>query len=117
MSIIGPELAIDTSVFNPPLIENLSDRDKENPEGAGFDLRVGKIFKLTEGAYLGTESREIAKVECVATYDPSKDEEVFVVKPGEFYTVSTVEKVNLPQNITADITLRRTGYSGGIILT
>jgi hypothetical protein len=31
------------------LVENLSERELKNPEGAGFDLRVGEIFlKLKE---------------------------------------------------------------------
>ena len=38
------------------LVENLCERELKNPEGSGFDLRAGEIFKINEGdAFLGEE--------------------------------------------------------------
>jgi len=34
------------------LVENLSERELTNPEGAGFDLRLGEIYEL-KGNSLG----------------------------------------------------------------
>jgi len=43
------------------LVENLSERELENPEGAGFDLRAGEIFRIKEGeSFLG---ESIASIE------------------------------------------------------
>ena len=28
------------------LIENLSEKELNNPEGAGFDIRVGEVFEI-----------------------------------------------------------------------
>ena len=41
------------------LVENLSERELTNPEGAGFDLRLGELYKLQGGkAFLGEFERE-----------------------------------------------------------
>ena len=40
-----------------------------------------------------------------------------IIKPGESYLVTTVEKVNMPENLTANMWLRSTLYRSGIILS
>ena len=94
------------------LIENLSERELTNPEGAGFDLRVGEVFKIKEGdAFLGETERFTPDVESVAQYDNKKE---IVLNPGDFVLVKTMEKVNLPKDVAAIFRPRSTLQRSGI---
>ncbi len=73
-------------------ISGISEREK-NP-GVGFDVRVGEIFKISGEAFLGVEDRQTPKLEKVAEFGKDK---FFILKPGEFVLVRTVEVVNLPK--------------------
>lgn len=42
------------------LLENLSERELTNPEGAGIDLRLGKVFRLEGKGFLGVEERDMS---------------------------------------------------------
>jgi deoxycytidine triphosphate deaminase len=75
------------------LIENLSERELNNPEGVGIDVRAGEIYRLKGESFLGVSDRKTADIEKIA--DIKKDK-FFVLKPGEFVLVKTIEKVNLP---------------------
>jgi deoxycytidine triphosphate deaminase len=66
------------------LVENLSERELTNPEGAGFDLRLGEVYKISGKAFLGGTERQTAEITTVKTYDEKKVSKV-VIKPGEFY--------------------------------
>ncbi len=96
------------------LVENLDERELTNPEGAGFDLRAGEFLKLKPGeALLGVSERHTPETESVAKYGIHKD---IVIKPGEYFLVKTMEKLNLPHNIAIhDLkprsTLQRCGLS------
>lgn len=98
------------------LVEGLTERELTNPEGAGFDLRLGKVSKISGTGFLGIEDRNSADSKLVAEYNPPKRKSV-LIKPGESYLVTTIEKVNLPQNLTANMWLRSTLYRSGIILS
>lgn len=50
------------------LVENLSERELTNPEGAGFDLRLGEVYKIKGSAFLGETHRKTAEIELVAQY-------------------------------------------------
>ena len=96
------------------LVENLSERELTNPEGAGFDLRVGEVFKIKEGdSFLGETERFTPDVESVAVYGKEKD---FTLKPGEFILVKTMEKVNLPSNIATIFRPRSTLQRSGVAM-
>lgn len=82
------------------LVEDLSERELTNPEGAGFDLRLGEVFTTSGKGYLGITERETAPAESVMVYNPKKVQ-TLVVKPGDFYLVKTIEKVNMPDNLLA----------------
>lgn len=43
--ILGPKTLLEL-VKKKKLVENLSERELTNPEGAGFDLRLGEAFKI-----------------------------------------------------------------------
>jgi len=51
------------------LVENLSERELKNPEGAGFDIRIGELYQLKGQGFLGIEERKTPKIKLVAKYD------------------------------------------------
>lgn len=96
------------------LVENLCDRELTNPEGAGFDLRLAEVFKLEEGdAFLGEKERHTPKTVSIAQFEKDKD---IILKPGEYYLVKTIEKVNLPFDIAGIFRPRSTLQRSGLIL-
>lgn len=112
--ILGPKKLLQL-VKTKKLVEGLSERELSNPEGAGFDLRLGEVYKITGDAFLGETHRKTAKIELVTKYTPKKAYSL-KIKPGEFYLVKTIESVNMPQNLTASITPRSTTYRSGLFL-
>jgi len=97
------------------LVENLSERELKNPEGAGFDLRVGEIYEIKGKGFLGIEERKTPKVELVASFDPKK-REIISLKPNKYYLIRTLEKVNLPSNLLALFTPRSTLFRSGVYI-
>lgn len=96
------------------LVENLSERELKNPEGAGFDLRVGEVYQLKGGeAFIGITERSTPETELVAQCGREKE---YVLKPGEYVLVKTVEKVNLPQDLAAHVYPRTTLHRSGVLL-
>lgn len=96
------------------LVENLCERELTNPEGAGFDLRVGEVHKLGEGdSFLGEKERFTPETEILAKYGKEKE---FTLNPGEFIVIKTMEKVNLPKTIAAIFRPRSTLQRSGIAL-
>ncbi|MBR9706796.1 hypothetical protein GOV14_07210, partial [Candidatus Pacearchaeota archaeon] len=94
------------------LVENLCQRELENPEGTGFDLRLGEVFVIEGGeALLGETERHTPKVGSIAKYGEKKD---IVLKPGDFVLVKTMEKVNLPKDIAAIFRPRSTLQRCGV---
>ncbi len=113
--ILGPKILLKL-VREKKLVENLSERELTNPEGAGFDLRLGEVHKIKGKAFLGIEERKSVDSELTAKYINSKKSSV-IIKPHEHRLVSTIESVNLPDNLTANFWLRSTLYRSGIILS
>ncbi|KKW20682.1 MAG: Deoxycytidine deaminase [Parcubacteria group bacterium GW2011_GWB1_52_7] len=96
------------------LVENLSERELTNPEGAGFDLRLGKLFRLKGKGFLGVAERETPEVELAAEYDSAKKESV-TIRPGEYYLTETIERLNVPLNLLVIAKPRTTLHRSGII--
>lgn len=123
--VIGPKKLLEL-VKKVKLVENLSERELKNPEGAGFDLRLGEVYKISGKAFLGVEDRETPKVKLIASYYNTylkrsvrigkKGKDIITIKPGEFYLVTTVEAVNLPENIVATFIPRTTTFRSGLFL-
>jgi deoxycytidine triphosphate deaminase len=77
------------------LIEGLSERELENPEGTILDLRVGQIHKIIGESLLGVKDRYSSKTETIG--DVKKDgNKKFTIKPGEYYLVTTMEIIQSP---------------------
>ena len=81
------------------LVEGLGERDSKNPEGVGLDLRVGKVEKLTSGSLLCADNtsrkRYSPKTELIGDIERDGNK-VIIMKPGDFYLVSTMETVHAP---------------------
>ena len=112
--ILGPKKLLQL-VKKIKLVEGLSERELTNPEGAGFDLRLGEVYKISGKAFLGETHRHTAEITLVKKYDVKKSTSV-KIKPGDFFLVKTIETVNMPQDLTASITPRSTVYRSGLFL-
>ncbi len=100
------------------LVENLCDREKNNPEGAGFDLRLGEIYKLEGDGFLGIEERDTPEIKLVAKNNSEKNESnnFFIFEPGKYYLIKTMEKVNLPTSLSGIIFPRTTLFRSGLAM-
>ncbi len=94
------------------LLEDLSERELNNPEGAGFDLRVGKVYKILEDGFLGVNERKTPDVKLLASHKEGETRS-FVLKPGEHILVETIEKVNMPNDLVALFRPRTTLFRCG----
>src|SRR3989344_6547648 len=97
--VLGPRILLQL-VKTQKLVEGLSERELTNPEGAGFDLRLGEVYKISGKAFLGVTERHTADVSLVEKYVEGENRSV-VIKPGDFFLTKTIESVNMPQNLTA----------------
>jgi len=97
------------------LVENLSERELKNPEGAGFDLRIGELYQLKGQGFLGVEERETPEVKLLAKVDEKKSKKV-ILQPRTYYLIKTIEKLNLPENLLALFTPRSTLYRSGVYI-
>lgn len=88
------------------LIENYSEKSLN---GAGYDLRAGRFYKIRGEALLGVENRVL----------PEADELIageITLKPGEYLLIETLEKVHMPKNLMARILPRSTLFRAGCSL-
>ncbi len=97
------------------LVENLCERELNNPEGAGFDLRLGEIYELDGAGFLGVEKRKTPEIKSLAKYDLEKLSS-FVFKPGKYYLMKTIEKVNTPEDILILFRPRTTLFRSGLMI-
>lgn len=118
--ILGPKILLEL-VRKKKLVENLSGRELTNPEGAGFDLRLGKVFKLKGNSFLGIEERKTPDVVLVKEFNPStssgqvQKKSSISIKPGELYLTETYEKFNMPLDLVGILKPRTTLQRSGII--
>ncbi|NTU73160.1 hypothetical protein HGB07_03235 [Candidatus Roizmanbacteria bacterium] len=112
--ILGPAKLLEL-VNKEQLVEGLSERELTNPEGAGFDLRLGEVYEISGSAFLGVEERKTPEIKLVVQYEEGKNNSI-TLKPGDFYLVSTIEKVNTPLDITINFKPRSTTFRSGLFL-
>ncbi len=112
--IIGPQLLLKL-VTEKKLVEGLAERELTTPEGAGFDLRLGEAYTISGKAFLGVTHRETPKIKSKAPSQKSKGKSL-IIKPGEFYLVTTMESVNLPLDLCATFIPRTTTFRSGLFL-
>lgn len=112
--ILGPKILLQL-VKGIKLVEDLSERELTNPEGAGFDLRLGEVYGISGDAFLGETERKTAEIELVQSYKEGEKRSI-TFKPGDFYLVKTIESFNMPQNLTANFKPRTTTFRSGLFL-
>ncbi len=112
--ILGPQKLLEL-VTEINLVEGLSERELTNPEGAGFDLRLGEVYKISGDAFLGETERKTADIDLVQEYKEG-EKRTIVLKPGDYFLVSTIEKVNIPLSLTANFKPRTTTFRSGLFL-
>lgn len=112
--ILGPQELL-RLVKKIKLVENLSERELTNPEGAGFDLRLGEVYEIIGDAFLGETERKTPEVKLKEKYVPGEKRSI-TLKPGDFFLVSTVESVNTPLDITINFKPRSTTFRSGLNL-
>ena len=110
--ILGPKKLLQL-VKTKKLVENLSERELTNPEGAGFDLRLGEVYKISGKAFLGETHRKTPDITLYKKYGKDKS---IKIKPGDFYLVKTIEKINLPIDLSSVILPRTTTFRSGLFL-
>ena len=97
------------------LVENLSERELKNPEGAGFDLRIGELYEAKGEGFLGIEERKTPEIKLVEKFNDKKPKKV-LLKPKTYYLMKTFERLNLPDNLLALFTPRSTLYRSGVYI-
>ncbi len=97
------------------LVEDLSERELFTPEGAGFDLRLGAVYKIVGDAFLGEVERKTPEAELVIEYQEGEKRSI-TFKPGDFYLVKTIESFNMPDFLTANFKPRTTTFRSGLSL-
>lgn len=111
--ILGTDIILEL-VREKNLIENLSERELKNPEGAVIDFRIARAFKLEGNGFLGIEERETPKAKIAAEFDPH-EKSALILKPRDYFLTETMEKFNMPENLMAIIKPRTTLHRMGII--
>lgn len=112
--ILGPQKLLKL-VKTKKLVVGLSERELTNPEGAGFDLRLGEVYKIKGTAFLGEEERKTPDIILVKKFEKGKKNKI-VIKPGDFYLGVTIEEVNTPKNLTINFKPRTTTFRSGLYL-
>lgn len=97
------------------LVENLSERELNNPEGAGFDIRIGELYKIKGKGFLGVTERETPEMEMIAKYEEGKIQKVSLL-PGAYYALKTIEILNMPDDLLAIMTPRSTLFRSGVYI-
>lgn len=123
MSVLGIDEVL-KRVKKEKLIENLGKRELKNPEGVGVDLRLGEIHQITEGgAFIQGDSgqalgnRKGVKTKLLTEFKKRKrNQEWVVIKPGDYYLVSTVEIINTPKDLMPLVFPRTSLFRAGLLL-
>jgi deoxycytidine triphosphate deaminase len=106
------------------IVQNLSQRELENPEGHGVDLRLGEVHKIAGGqAFIEADTKDsLGKrsgfdTEVVMEFNESQQEQdKLTVKPGEYYLVKTIESVDMPSDVLGDFRPRSSLFRAGLAL-
>jgi len=115
--IIGTKRLLEL-VAECDLVEGLCERELTEPEGEGFDLRVGSVYVLDEGVgFLGVRERSTPTTKMIVRYDSSREvQPIYSLNPGDYILVKTIESLNLPRDVSAVFTPRTTLFRSGVEL-
>ena len=94
------------------LVKDLSERELINPEGTGFDLRVGKMFRIIGSGELLIETRKTSELELIS----DSEGDIVELLAGNAYLMETVEEVNMPADMVGIVKPRTTLFRSGVML-
>ncbi|MBI2039801.1 hypothetical protein HYT18_01890 [Candidatus Microgenomates bacterium] len=121
MSVLGVN-EVHKRIKKHGLIRNLGQRELENPEGVGVDLRLGSVHKIIRGgAFIEVDSGQVlgnrkgVETKMVAEFVEGKIQEI-AIKPGEYYLVQTVEEINTPSDLMPLVHTRTSLFRSGLLL-
>jgi len=99
------------------LVEGLCDREINNPEGTGVDLRAGKIFILDgkETGFLHIDTRKGPSCTLLAEYEEGKSKKI-VLEPGKTYVIQTIEYMKTPLNLVGRFYPRANLFLAGLLV-
>lgn len=105
------------------LVEDLGDRELNNPEGVGVDLRLGALHKIVAGgAYIeadgksGLGKRKGVKTELIAEFKPDQDsQDEVIIKGGDYFLVTTYETLNIPDDLMPMVYPRSSLFRAGLL--
>lgn len=97
-----------------PLIENMSEEQIKGIEGTTVDLRLKSLHKHVGRAKLMVNSRVTPETKIVA--DINNGDKTYIIKPGEYLLAQTIEKINMPDYLVADLHPRSTMFRSGLAL-
>ena len=109
---LGPKELLNL-VHKQGLVKNLSERELTNPEGAGFDIRIGKVYKISGTAFLGVDERQTPEEQVVSEYKEG-EKTTYTLEPGDFVLMETIEEVGLSEDLTARNFARSTLFRSGV---
>jgi deoxycytidine triphosphate deaminase len=112
--VIGLDILLER-VRKGELIKNLSERELQTPEGAGFDLRVDEVYQVVSGGYLGIEQRETSQVKLLGSYTKQGALELSLL-PGEYYLAKLLEEITLDDDMVGFFHPRSTLFRSGVVL-
>jgi len=82
------------------LVQGLSDRELNNPEGVGLDLRVGEVHRLLSGSFLPADDtgkkRYSPETGLVASVQEDGNKRI-KMRPGDYLLVTTMETICSPE--------------------
>lgn len=124
MAVIGLDTVLELVRAEEKLLEDLGDRDLNNPEGVGLDLRIGSVHKIVDGgAFIeadgdaGLGKRKGVKTEEIVSFKPdSKEQEFIEIRPGDYFLIQTIEKVNTPSDLMPVVYTRSSLFRAGLLL-
>lgn len=124
MSVVGLDTILELIKLEEKLIEDLGERELQNPEGVGLDLRLGALFQIVDGgAYIKVDSEKVlgkrkgVKTKDIAVYvKGSKKQKEVIIKPGEYFLAQTVETINTPKDLMPLVFPRTSLFRAGLLL-
>jgi deoxycytidine triphosphate deaminase len=97
------------------LMEGLCERELTAPEGAGFDIRIGELYKISGKGFMGVTERETPDMELIAKYEEGKTIKI-ALESKVYYLFKTIERVNMPDDLLAISTPRSTLFRSGVYI-
>ena len=124
MSVVGLDVILELVKLEEGLLVGLGERELANPEGVGFDLRLGSLHRIVKGgAFIEADGQEnlgrrrgVVTREIAAFKPGAKKQQDVVIRPGKYYLAQTVELVNTPSDLMPVVYPRTSLFRAGLLL-